>query len=99
RSTWKTEEIDSGRRPWVDPWPPAILALESGRLLGEAAAFFQNAIAYIGSFVNYRIEPVTQGALHSKKNIWICECCTIQKDVVFDICRKWRFSIAIQILP
>ncbi|MCI6016943.1 hypothetical protein [Dysosmobacter sp.] len=51
------------------PWPPAILVLESGRLLGEAAAFLQNAIAYIGGFVNYRIEPVTQGALHAKKNI------------------------------
>ena len=97
--TWKTEEIDSGRRPWGDPWPPAILVLESGRLQGGAIAFLQNAIAYIGGFVNYRIEPVTQGALHSKKNIWICKCCIIQKDVVFDICRKWRFSIAIQILP
>jgi hypothetical protein len=75
------------------------LALESGRLLGEATGFLQNAIAYIGGFMNYRIEPVTQGALHSKKNIWICKCCTIQKGVVFDICRKWRFSIAIQILP
>lgn len=37
--TWKTEEIDSGRRPWGDPWPPAILVLKSGRLQGGAIAF------------------------------------------------------------
>ena len=77
----------------------AILVLESGRLQGEAAGFLQNAIAYMGGFVNYRIKPVAQGALHSEKNARICKCCTMQKDVVFDICRKWRFSIAIQILP
>jgi len=36
------------------------LALESGRLQGEAAGFLQNAIAYMGGFVNHRIKPVAQ---------------------------------------